>query len=260
MGRATDEYLLTAYDHHESALKGYRCSLSNLNSESCHAIFGCACLLFITSFSRPSKNPFPSDQPDVSMGTGIWLDFQLSEWIILIKGLPSIVNHSELLPVLRHGPMSPLMKARESMCKKDNFPSGKNVLAYSRLHDLSEALGKQSSDQHAVEICQSSLRTLHEVVEELPQMHDTALAFIWPMRATPDYLVLLEDKRPEALLVFAYYCALLQLMSSRWFIKGWPLSILESIRDTIEDKWIWLLGWPLETVLDGQGPSWEHSR
>lgn len=194
------------------------------------------------------------------MGTGIWLDFQLAEWIILIKGLPSIVNQSELLPVLRQGPMSPLIKARESIYTKDNCDPGKNVLAYSRLRDLSEALGKQSSDQHAVEICQSSLRTLHEVVGELSQRHDTALAFIWPMRVNPDYLILLEDKRPEALLVFAYYCALLHLMSSRWFTKAWPRSILESIRDSIEEQWIWLLNWPLETVLDGQEPSWEDSK
>lgn len=80
------------------------------------------------------------------------------------------------------------------------------------------------------------------------------------MRATPDYLVLLEEKRPEALLVFAYYCALLYLMSPGWFTKGWPRSILESIRDTIEEPWIPLLGWPLKTVLNGDEPSSEFSR
>jgi hypothetical protein len=235
MGRMADQYLKAAYDHHERALKGYRCSPSSLNSETCHAIFGCACLLFITSVSRPSKNPFASTHPDISMGSGTWLDFQLSEWIILIKGLPSIINHSELLPVLMQGPMSPLMKTQGILCQKENYDPERNAWAYFSLCDLSEAIGKQSNDQHAIGTCQSSIKTLHEVIGGLPQKRDTALAFIWPMRATLDYLVLLEEKRPEELLVFAYYCTLLYLMSSIWFDKGWPRSILESIRDTIAE-------------------------
>ncbi|KAJ5948122.1 hypothetical protein N7466_001137 [Penicillium verhagenii] len=252
MGRTVDQYLLAAYDHHNRALQGYRCSLSNVDSETCHAIFGCACLLFITSFSRPSKNPFPLNQPNITTGIGTWLDFQLSEWTILIKGLPSIVYHSELLPILRQGPMSPLMTAGDNPHGEDNQDHERNFVAFSRLRDLSEAIGKQSNDRHIIDVCQSSISVLREVIEELPQNHDTVLAFTWPMKVNPDYLVLLENKAPETLLVFAYYCALLHLMSSRWFTKSWPRSILESIREIIEEKWAWLLKWPMETVLGGQ--------
>jgi hypothetical protein len=72
-----DIYLRAAYSHHEGALKGYRQCLSTLNQDTYHASFGCACLLFITSFARPPESDDKPNQPYYP--AHIWLGYPLSE-------------------------------------------------------------------------------------------------------------------------------------------------------------------------------------
>lgn len=65
----------------------------------------------------------------------------------------------------------------------------------------------------------------------------------------PGYFELLETKVPEALLVFAYYCAILYIMSSTWWTKGWPRPMIEAVAEVLDPKWGPLLHWPLSLVL-----------
>ncbi|KAJ6007795.1 hypothetical protein N7540_011771 [Penicillium herquei] len=249
VGDSADKYLIAAHCHYDNALKGFRCSLSHLNSDSCHALFGCAFLLFIVSLSRPSEIFHQAAQPGSSVDVGLWLDLQISEWIILTKGLPSIVQHEELLATLREGPLAPIMTLRHHMSTSDDAEPSKNHAIF-HLHILSEAIQEKSSDSRIVEICNASIQTLREVLIEVSLSQDVALSFLWPMRVHPDYLTLLGERRPEALLVFAYHCVLLHQMSARWFTQGWPQSMLESMKYTLDDAWMPLLKWPLDVVLN----------
>jgi len=246
-GHSREVYLQAAYKHHESALKGYRHSLSTVSPASCHGIFGCAILLFITTFARPPETTLSLGQQQQSTHSDIWLGFHLSEWVILIKGLPSIVAYNDFRAALTKGPLAPLMNARNRDPTDANLSPQRETVS-SRLHHLSEGIRFYSSDERNIQICLSAIETLHQVVTELNHSNDHALAFIWPIRVTPDYLALLEAKVPEALLVFAYYCAILYITSSTWWTKGWPRPILDSVRETIDKKWSPWLRWPLELV------------
>jgi hypothetical protein len=250
-----DIYLRAAYSHHESALKGYRQCLSTLNQDTCHASFGCACLLFITSFARPPESDDKPNQPNHP--AHIWLDYQLSEWIILIKGIPSILTYNEFRSALQNGPVAPLMKEAKDHFADDGTPPMESEIVYLRLRNLSKAIGEHCSDERIAQVCQSSIETLCGIVAELKQSSDHVLAFVWPIRVDPDYLIILEEKRPEALLVFAYYCALLYMSSSRWWTKEWPPPIVESIRDTIDEGWAPWLQWPLQMISSDTGEQLE---
>ncbi|KAJ5864590.1 uncharacterized protein N7529_006506 [Penicillium soppii] len=240
-------YLQAAYKHHESALKGYRHSLSTVSPASCHGIFGCAILLFITTFARPPDSALQLGQPQNSTNVGVWLSFHLSEWVILIKGLPSIVAYNEFRTALYNGPLATLMNA-QSYRSADVQTSPQREAVSCHLHHLSEGIRVHSSNDTNIQVCLPAIETLRQVVTELNHSNDHALAFLWPIRVTPEYLTLLEAKVPEALVVFAYYCAILYITSSTWWTKGWPRPILESIRETIDKKWNSWLSWPLDLV------------
>jgi hypothetical protein len=240
-------YIQAAYKHHENALKGYRHSLSTVSPASCHGIFGCAILLFITAFARPPEPVLSLSQPQQYRHTDVWLSFHLSEWIILIKGLPSIIAYNDFRAALLNGPLATLMEIRNHSPTDLNTSPQREAVS-SHLHHLSEGIRVHSSDHNNVQVCLSAIETLHQVVTELNHSNDHALAFIWPIRVTPEYLALLEAKVPEALLVFAYYCAILFITSSTWWTKGWPRPILKSVRETIDKKWNPWLSWPLELV------------
>ncbi|KAJ5306394.1 hypothetical protein PENANT_c017G06829 [Penicillium antarcticum] len=255
LGHSKDIYLRAAYSHHDSALKGYRQCISTLNQATCHASFGCACLLFITSFARPTESDNRPNQ--ANNPAHVWLGYRLSEWIILIKGLPSILTYDEFRSALENGPVAPLMKDTDDHSAQDGTPPMESEVVYHRVRDLSTAIGENSSDERIVQICQSSIETLCSIVAELKQSSDHVLAFIWPIRVDPEYLIILEERKPEALLVFAYYCALLYMSSSRWWTKGWPPPIVESIRDTIDERWVPWLQWPLQVIFAGTGEPFE---
>lgn len=245
----SEVYIQAAHKHHESALEGYRRSLSVVSPASCHGIFGCAILLFITVFARPPEPAISPGQPQQSTNTDVWLSFQLSEWIILIKGLPSIFGYTDLRTALYNGPLATLINVRYAS-PADHGMSAKREMIASHLHHLSEGIRAHSYDDKNIQVCLSAIETLHQVVTEVKHSHDHALAFIWPMRATSEYLTLLEARVPEALLVFAYYCAILYIISTTWWTKGWPRPILESIRETIDKKWSPWLSWPLGLIFN----------
>jgi hypothetical protein len=172
-------------------------------------------------FSQPAEISHNASESITSVDAdGWWLSFQLSEWIILIKGLPFIIGHNTLLETLRQGPVAVLIIPQDKMLGMIDDNSARKRMSHSQIRSLSEAIRKQSFNIHTAEKCQSAIKALEDVLAELSRSHDTALAFGWPMRVDPGYQVLLEERRTEALLVFAYYCAVLYLMSSKWFTKG----------------------------------------
>jgi hypothetical protein len=149
------------------------------------------------------------------------------------------------------------MKNTEDHSAQDGTPPMESEIVYHRLRKLSKAIGEHSSDERIAQICQSSIETLCSIVAELKQSSDHVLAFVWPIRVDPEYLIILEEKRSEALLVFAYYCALLYMSSSRWWTKGWPPPIVESVRDTIDEGWAPWIQWPLQVIFSGTGEQFE---
>ncbi|CAG7926921.1 unnamed protein product [Penicillium olsonii] len=241
-------YLQAAYKHHESALNGYRRSLSSVTSANCHGIFGCSVLLFITTFARPAESAL-SPGPSKATQIEVWLGFHLSEWVILIRGLPSIVGYTEFRAALSNGPLASLMTAGDRARANAEIikPPHKEAVLLA-LHRLTEGIRHLSPDERIIRICLSAIETLHTVITELHHSNDHALAFIWPIRVPSEYFELLEARIPEALSVFAYYCAILHVTSSTWWTKGWPRPTIDSIGETIDKKWSPLLQWPLDMV------------
>jgi hypothetical protein len=247
----TEKYLLAAYLHHDIALKSYRQSLSDVNPQSCHPIFGCACLLFMIALARPREIGYKASQLAPSTLTGLGFDALLSEWIILVHGIPSILSHKESLSSLRQGPMAILLKSRDNFSTAGGDHETMDAMVVTYLSSLSEAF-REHSDLKVFKLCQSSIEKLHDALSGHSRSRDAVLAFTWPLLVDPDYFGLLGQKNSEALLVFACYCVLLHSISSRWWIKDWPRTILKYVKALLEDRWMPWLEWPLETVFREQ--------
>ncbi|KAJ5783894.1 transcriptional regulator family: Fungal Specific TF [Penicillium psychrosexuale] len=51
----------------------------------------------------------------------------------------------------------------------------------------------------------------------------------WPMRVSPDYLSLLKQNNPGALLLLSYYAILLQPLRGEWFLEGRVIRLVDEI-------------------------------
>jgi hypothetical protein len=244
--KLANTYLQAAHRHYDSALHGYRESLSDVNMESCHPVFGCACLLFITYLAQPHEVDHAASELELHIYASRELSSRLSEWIILIRGLPSILGHNESREVLRNGPLAAIMRAYPKS-KPGVKRKGIDDVEESYLNSLSGAIRDQS-DHKVNETCQAAIEKLRDALNQGSSTPDAMLAFSWPMLVHQDYVVLLESQCSEALLILAYYCVLLYSSSSRWWNNKWPRSILKLIKATLNSKWMPWLKWPLQKV------------
>ncbi len=74
------------------------------------------------------------------------------------------------------------------------------------------------------------------------------LAYSWPMQVSQRYIVLISERRPEALVVLAHYCVMLKMIDSLWFMEGCAVRILEQCRKNLEPKWHHYIEWPLSVI------------
>jgi hypothetical protein len=70
----------------------------------------------------------------------------------------------------------------------------------------------------------------------------------WPIRLSTAYLELLEQQRPEALIILAYYTVPLHFYSSSWIIGDSGQRLLAAIEQRLGNYWSAWLEWPKEIV------------
>ena len=77
----------------------------------------------------------------------------------------------------------------------------------------------------------------------------TNMLFSWLITASEEYTGLLEQRKPEALVILAYYAVLLHRRRQSWAVKdsGWKL--LRRTRAYLGKRWEEMLAWPVSVVL-----------
>ncbi|KAH6672042.1 hypothetical protein B0J14DRAFT_595008 [Halenospora varia] len=230
----TDQYSSTAHIHYASALHTFTQQITQINKENCHALFGCACLLFVTSLARPRDED--GDENTTS---------RFAEWANLMRGITVIVSDNESRDWLSAGPFAVLFSGNaETPCPEPEIEDIMAASAQVKLNQLSKAIS-ESSNQTTNATCQIPLQSL---LDTFTNCSRSKFALLWPTSLSKDYMALLDSKSPEALLVLAYYCVMLDSLRHRWWIKDWPLYMLESIRSMLDEQWQVWLDWPTEQI------------
>ncbi|XEV01448.1 hypothetical protein FSHL1_006735 [Fusarium sambucinum] len=72
--------------------------------------------------------------------------------------------------------------------------------------------------------------------------------FVFLHLAPPEYLTLLSQRQPPALILYAFYGALLHSINDSWFMEGWGYDIVNVIEDLLGHYWKSWIAWPIEVV------------
>jgi hypothetical protein len=71
----------------------------------------------------------------------------------------------------------------------------------------------------------------------------------WPIKNSVEFVDLLDNWHPGALILLAYYCIVLQRMQKRcWYIGGHATRILSTIMRQLDPQWHRYIEWPLSEV------------
>jgi len=66
----------------------------------------------------------------------------------------------------------------------------------------------------------------------------------WPVRSPPEYLELVAERRPEALIILAYYVALLHFHQQSWVVGEIAPLLINAINDNLGVYWRHWMLWP----------------
>ncbi|EMD87913.1 hypothetical protein COCC4DRAFT_143142 [Bipolaris maydis ATCC 48331] len=70
--------------------------------------------------------------------------------------------------------------------------------------------------------------------------------FFWPLHISADFMGLLQQRRPGALVILMYYSTVLLAAEPRyWFMKNWGQRVLKACHESIDQTWVPAIQWPL---------------
>ncbi len=76
----------------------------------------------------------------------------------------------------------------------------------------------------------------------------TTLMYWWPAQVPEGYIVLMNEKTPEALVVLAHYCGMLYQIGSHWYMDGCVKKLLLYCKRNLSTRWLRLIQEPLATI------------
>lgn len=241
------KYLVLAVHHQNLALPSYRYVIDDfrnkMTEENCHAVIGFASLTSAYAFADP--HPLGSTAfAGVSPRTGV------PEWLLLLRGARQILNVGR--DWIAKGPMAFQLRT---------VPPGEIDLTYNpddaRLAALEDLFDRKYLACHISEedtaVYRTTLRLLRETfaIPFLPhQILGVKLSmFTWAEHIPQRYLELLGDLKPQALILLAHFCVLLEEGGAHyWYMEGAAKRLISALRGVLDDEWKPWIAWPLEKV------------
>ncbi|KAK6206389.1 hypothetical protein QIS74_13560 [Colletotrichum tabaci] len=72
--------------------------------------------------------------------------------------------------------------------------------------------------------------------------------FAWLYQVSDQYLKLLEEREPRALIIFAYFVVLVKQMESGWMWTRWPGHLISGVWQSLPPRWKIKIRWPMVRV------------
>ncbi|KAF7182918.1 hypothetical protein CNMCM7691_002662 [Aspergillus felis] len=115
-----------------------------------------------------------------------------------------------------------------------------NLVQAAKLGDTLTNIYKQ-----AIECLQTSTNALIAAGSLAGSSHGSTA---WPILVSPEYIDLLPQRRPEALVILAHYAILLHSCRDSWMFGDGGQFLIESIRDFLGPDWTEWLEWPIKAL------------
>jgi hypothetical protein len=96
-----------------------------------------------------------------------------------------------------------------------------------------------------------SLKRLFSMLSFNPEISQLSIVMAWLSWVTEEFLKMLHEKLPEALLLVVYYCVALKRVGYMWWVEGKAENLLRTVVSELGERWERWLRWPVEQVLGG---------
>lgn len=241
------ELLSRAAAHQHAALSQVRPHIIDVTAEHSQAILGFAAITSIFALAEPAYDP---------RGLGVARDLvdELLNSFHLGRGIKTILE--QVWGVLQQ------KDSIKKVIKLPDYTALKVTLddTYPVYPILRNLVVQNCNDDEAVS-CLDALETLfyYMAIIETHQQEVPSPMYVqmWPIDVSAHFLNMLADRAPIALVVLAYYAALMRLRSNTWWLERWPSAILQHVASLLDPTLAIHLEWPRQRIfqLDQAFPS-----
>lgn len=241
---------LDASRHHNTSLQGFRKAINHVTDENSDALFAFSFLNIIYTFAILRQTRSDDDMGNSKSRNARVLG---NEWIPMIRGVQAV-----LVPVydrVRLGPLSPLTLIGnwdELNVESDSHPDDDTFRRASETWI-------DSPDAYFYDEALLILRRCRLYIAQFQTMDDESLRkwgynrgwagpLLFLFTAPEAYFTRLHQRQPQALVIFAYFGALLHGLNKFWFLEGWGREVVQVIDEILGDYWRPWMQWPRDTV------------
>lgn len=226
-------YITRATELQNDALSKFR-EVEVTDESNCIAILLFSSLLGVHLLADRSRTR--------GIGFSGYLDHVLG-CISLLRSVMKLVLQ-EWMPFFQNSEIKPLMRSRNPQPPYDNIP-----VECRNLDDLIKEADLGPISITAYNTAIDRLFWLLALTEIPSVQHDTACwAISWPVQLPDDYIMLLNQRRPEALIILAYYGVVLHFYRGAWTIGDTGSCLVKAISAQVGSFWGRWLAWPLQMI------------
>lgn len=236
--------------HHSTAVREIIPIVSLLARDNGAALFIFSSLTCMFSCAKPSE------EGDFLV---LFERGTLSEWARLFRGTKTVIHSGG--EDLRTGRLAPIFTNGHYLASAHRLPQ---ALEQGRPHvwELQQMMWRECATD-------SSLRSIYqEAIDELARTLGLAIkpgvmmrlepasVFRWLLDVSDDYLNLLCQEAPIALVIFAYWCASVRQVEWMWWMEGLSSRLMTQISTVLHSKYQDWLIWPRE-MITGSNEQWK---
>lgn len=231
------EYILAAAQYQDSALPQFRSEIVNIGQDNCNTILAFIHISTICSFAFEPENErlLIVDPSSADIVSG---------WLSLVRsGCEYVHTVSE---TLLGGPLKVLL------CNYDLGDKPKHIPLPLVERLLSIIPASSSNDAWTDEECEVYSKAVQELgtgfayANSLGSRLNTWVVLrVWPMVVSIDFLTMLRQEHPGALIALAHYCALLHRLDGKWYAQGRAMRLLGHIFRKLDPKWHAYVNWSI---------------
>jgi len=238
--------LAEAASHHQNALALFRSVLLNITAQNCDACFAFSSFLVIYAWasSDGAGDLFFTNTSRLEQDGGT------VEWVQLLRGAKELLK--TFWNDMEKGPLQTLLKLWDGA---DEPPAQVSPKDDGRFLDLMRLWDSPHTHLSAeeVEALDEALTLLRQVYGLMPYFETKICAisatFSWPVQVPEAYIEMVKRRQPEALVLLAHYCLLLNTVNNFWWIHGMSRHLLENIHRNLGTDWESWIAWPLQDLV-----------
>lgn len=230
-------YLAQAVALHQAALSKGSPDLSDITPENGENLYLFAMLTCFFELGRPRV----VDQFLLEGDTG------LAEWLGMFRGTRTVVECLDQ-QALYAGPLGPIFAqgARRAIARS-SAPT-----QIDHLWMLQHAINDSTANRDDRAVYNKEIEQLQQAFNHIqnqsPHQVESSDVFIWLYRASEDYLLLLGQRKPEALAILAYFCVLIKKLDAIWWVKGLGDHLFSQIHNALDELHRLWITWPMREI------------